>query len=77
MRERVRTNPFGVVAVAAVSLLCLVVGGAGAVAIYAETVGTWRSLFLMEQTLALLVPTVKVLLAVAFVAGVGLVVGSR
>lgn len=77
MREWARANPFGLVAVASLSLLCLVVAGAGAVAIYAETVGTWRSLFLMEQTLTLLVPTVKVLLAVAFVAGVGLVVGSR
>ncbi|QIO21905.1 hypothetical protein [Haloarcula sp. JP-L23] len=77
MRERLQGNPFGLTAAASVILLCVLVAGAGAIAIYAETVGTWRSLFLMEQALALLVPTVKALLAVAFVSGVGLVAGAR
>ncbi|MDS0277771.1 hypothetical protein NDI85_08190 [Halomicroarcula sp. S1AR25-4] len=77
MRERLQGNLLGLTAAASVTLLCILVAGAGAIAIYAETVGTWRSLFLMEQALALLVPTVKALLAVAFVSGVGLVAGAR
>lgn len=77
MRERLRADPFGVVAAASVTLLCLVVAGAGAVAVVARAVNTWRSLFLMEQTMAYLLPTVKVLLAVGLIASFGLVVRLR
>jgi len=71
--ERLRADPFGVVAVASVLALVVLVAAAGAISVYAETVGTWRSLFFMEQTLALLVPTVKALMVVSLAAGVGMV----
>lgn len=74
--ERLRARPFGVVAVSSVLLLVVLVAAAGAISVYAETVGTWRSLFFMEQALALLVPTVKLLLAISLAAGVGMVVRS-
>jgi hypothetical protein len=73
LRERLRADPFGVVAVASVLALVVLVAAAGAISIYAETVGTWRSLFFMEQTLALLVPTVKALMVVSLAAGIGMV----
>ncbi|AUG47694.1 hypothetical protein BVU17_09255 [Haloarcula taiwanensis] len=73
MRERLRVNPFGVVAAVSVTLLCVLVAGAGAVAVIAQSVNTWRSLFLMEQAMAFLLPAVKVLLVVGLVASVGLV----
>ncbi|MFU1780809.1 hypothetical protein ACM16X_05465 [Haloarcula japonica] len=73
MRERLRANLFGVVAAASVTLLCMLVAGAGAVAVIARSVNSWRSLFLMEQTMAFLLPTVKVLLVVGIVASMGLV----
>ncbi len=44
VRERLRANPFGVVAAASVTLLCVLVAGAGAVAVIAQSVNTWRSL---------------------------------
>jgi len=77
MRERLRANPFGVVAAASVTLLCVLVAGAGAVAVIARSVNTWRSLFLMEQAMALLLPAVKVLMVVGLVASVGLVLRIR
>ncbi|EMA32958.1 hypothetical protein [Haloarcula japonica] len=77
MRERLRANPFGVVAAASVTLLCVLVAGAGAVAVIARSVNSWRSLFLMEQTMAFLLPTVKVLLVVGIVASMGLVLRIR
>ncbi|GCF14700.1 hypothetical protein Harman_26350 [Haloarcula mannanilytica] len=77
MRERLRTNPFGVVAAASVTLLCVLVAGAGAVAVIARSVNSWRSLFLMEQTMALLLPAVQVLMVVGLVASVGLVLRIR
>lgn len=77
MRKRLRANPFGVLAAASVTLLCLVVAAAGAIAVVAQSVNTWRSLFLMEQTMAFLLPAVKILMAVGLVASVGLVVRMR
>ncbi|WP_336339555.1 hypothetical protein [Haloarcula brevis] len=77
MRERLRANPFGVVAAASVTLLCVLVAGAGAVAVVARSVNTWRSLFLMEQAMAFLLPAVKVLMVVGLVASVGLVLRIR
>jgi len=74
MRERLPADPFGLVAVGSATLLVVLVAGVGAIAVVAEAVATWRSLFLMEQALAMLVPTVKVLLAVALVSAVGLIV---
>lgn len=68
-----RDNPLGVLAVASVVLLCLLVAVTGTVAIVARTVGTWRSLFLMEQAFALTLPTVKVLMAVSIAASLGFV----
>ena len=76
-RDRLPSDPFGLLAVGAVALLLLVVAAAGAVGIAAETVGSWQSLFLMERVLELLVPTVFVLLAVALIGSVGLVVRTR
>jgi hypothetical protein len=77
MRERLRANPFGVVAAASVTLLCVLVAGAGAVAVVARSVNTWRSLFLMEQAMGFLLPAVKVLMVVGLVASVGLVLRIR
>ena len=77
MRERLRANPFGVVAAASVTLLCVLVAGAGAVAVIARSVNTWRSLFLMEQTMEFLLPAVKVLMIVGLVASMGLVLRIR
>jgi hypothetical protein len=77
MRERLRANPFGVVAAASVTLLCVLVAGAGAVAVIARSVNTWRSLFLMEQAMALLLPAVQALMVVGLVASVGLVLRIR
>jgi hypothetical protein len=77
MRERLRANPFGVLAAASVTLLCVLVAGAGAVAVIARSVNTWRSLFLMEQAMAFLLPAVKVLMAVGLIASVGLVLRIR
>lgn len=77
MRERLRADPFGVVAAASVTLACVLVAAAGGVALVAELVGSWRSLFLMERALNLLVPAVLVLLAVAVAAGAGLVLRPR
>ncbi len=77
MHERLPADPFGLVAVASVGLLCVLVAGIGGLAIYAETQGNWRSLFFMEQATALVVPAVKTLLVVAFVAAVGLVARSN
>jgi len=64
----VRQHPFGVVAMTAIVLLCLLVAVVGAFAVVAQTVGTWESLFFMERAFALTVPTVKGLLAVSVVA---------
>ena len=77
MRERLRANPFGVLAAASVTLLCVLVAGAGAVAVIARSVNTWRSLFLMEQAMSFLLPAVKVLMIVGLVASVGLVLRIR
>ncbi|EMA18689.1 hypothetical protein [Haloarcula argentinensis] len=77
MRKRLRANPFGVVAVASVTLLCVLVAGAGAVAVIARSVHSWRSLFFMEQAMAFLLPAVKVLMVVGLVASVGLVLRIR
>jgi len=77
MRERLRANPFGVVAAASVTLLCVLVAGAGAVAVIARSVNSWHSLFFMEQTMAVLLPAVKVLLVVGLVACMGLVFRIR
>lgn len=77
MRERLRANPFGVVAAASVTLLCVLVAGAGAVAVIAQSVNTWRSLFLMEQVMAFLLPGIKVLMIVGLVASMGLVLRIR
>ncbi|MEF8829296.1 MAG: hypothetical protein V5A49_09685 [Haloarcula sp.] len=77
MRERLRANPYGVVAAASVTLLCVLVAGAGAVAVIARSVNTWRSLFLMEQAMAFLLPAAKVLMVVGLVASVGLVLRIR
>jgi len=77
MRERLRANPFGVVAAASVTLLCVLVAGAGAVAVIARSVNTWRSLFLMEQAMEFLLPAVKVLMIVGLVASMGLVLRIR
>ena len=77
MRERLRANPFGVVAAASVTLLCVLVAGAGAVAVIARSVNSWRSLFLMEQAMASLLPVVKVLLVIGLIASIGLVLRTR
>ncbi|EMA09066.1 hypothetical protein SAMN05443574_11498 [Haloarcula vallismortis] len=77
MRERLHANPFGVVAAASITLLCVLVAGAGAVAVIARSVNSWRSLFLMEQAMALLLPAVKVLLVVGLVASMGLALRIR
>jgi hypothetical protein len=77
MRERLRANPLGVVAAASVTLLCVLVAGAGAVAVIARSVNSWQSLFLMEQTMAFLLPAVKVLLVVGLLASMGLVLRIR
>ncbi|MDS0223192.1 hypothetical protein NDI54_17755 [Haloarcula sp. S1AR25-5A] len=77
MRERLRANPFGVVAAASVTLLCVLVAGAGAVAVIARSVNSWQSLFLMEQTMAVLLPAVKVLMVVGLLACMGLVLRIR
>ena len=77
MRERLRANLFGVVAAASVTLLCVLVAGAGAVAVIARSVNSWRSLFFMEQTMAFLLPAVKVLMAVGLIASMGLVLRIR
>ena len=77
MRKRLRANPFGVVAAASVTLLCVLVAGAGAAAVIARSVNSWRSLFLMEQTMAVLLPAVKVLMVVGLVASIGLVLRIR
>lgn len=77
MRERLRANPLGVVAAASVTLLCVLVAAAGAIAVVARSVNTWRSLFLMEQTIAFLLPAVKLLMAVGLTANVGLVLHIR
>jgi len=77
MRERLRADPFGVLAAASVTLLCVLVAGAGAVAVIARSVNTWRSLFLMEQAMAFLLPAVKVLMVVGLVASMGLVLRIR
>lgn len=68
-----RDNPFGVLAVASVVLLCVLVAAMGAVAIVARVMGTWESLFLMEQAFALTLPSVMILLVVSIAASVGFV----
>ncbi|KAA9398069.1 hypothetical protein Har1130_05625 [Haloarcula sp. CBA1130] len=77
MRERLRANPFGVVAAASVTLLCVLVAAAGAVAVIARLVNSWQSLFLMEQTMAFLLPAVKILLGIGLIASMGLVLRIR
>ncbi|MFB6223539.1 MAG: hypothetical protein ABEH86_07685 [Haloarcula sp.] len=77
MSERLRANPLGVVAAASVTLLCVLVAAAGAIAVVAWSVTTWRSLFLMEQTIAFLLPVVKLLMVVGLTANVGLVLHIR
>lgn len=77
MRERLHANPFGVIAAASATLLCVLVAGAGAVAVIARSVNSWRSLFLMEQAMAFLLPAVKVLMIVGLIASVGLVLRIR
>lgn len=72
MNKRLPANPFGLVAAASVGLLLVLVMAAGTVAVVAQTIGSWRSLFLMEQTMAMLVPSAKLLVAVTFAAVFGL-----
>lgn len=72
--ERFRTDPLGVLAVGSVLLLTLLVAAVGTVAVLAESVGTWTSLFFMERTLAVAVPAVKWLLVFSLLASIGFVI---
>jgi len=77
MNKRLPADPFGLLAAASVGLLLVLVIAAGAVAVVAQSVRTWRSLFLMEQTMAMLVPSAKILVAITFVAVIGLLIRRR
>lgn len=75
--ETVREQPFGALGVAVAVALCLVVGGVGAVAVWAEFEHTWRSFFVMEQVMAMAAPATTLLLAAVVVAGLGSVAMAR
>lgn len=73
MREVLDANPIGIVTVATVTVLCLLVGGVGVVALWAEFVGTWQSLFIMEQVIATVTPAVVALAAGLILTAAGLI----
>lgn len=63
-----RENPDGALVAATGLGLCLLVAGLGAVAVWAQFVGTWSSLFLMERAKALVAPVALGLLVTFLVA---------
>lgn len=65
-----RDNPFGLLAALSIVLLTVLVAFIGIAAIVARVVGTWQSLFYMEQAFAMALPTVKVLMGVSIVASI-------
>lgn len=62
---RLWDDPFGVLAVVSVLLLCVLVTAVGAVAVVAQALGSWQALFYMEQVFAVSVPTVKGLMGLS------------
>jgi hypothetical protein len=62
--------------VASVGVLCLLVGAAGAVGVWARLNNTWEHFFLMEQTFATLTPIVVVIGAIALIASIGAVLST-
>jgi hypothetical protein len=64
-------------AVASVGALCLLVAGVGAVAVYAESQGTWGWYFQMEQAIAFATPLSIWLLGAAVALSFGAAIVAR
>lgn len=73
MRERLPTDPPRAIALASVSVLCLLVAGAGAFAVIAQLSNTWTYFFYMEQLFATLTPVVVIVAAIALLASIAVV----
>ncbi|MFW5918465.1 MAG: hypothetical protein ACOCR0_03175 [Haloferacaceae archaeon] len=73
MRELRSVGWYRLLTVVSVGTLCLLVAGAGAIAVWARLNNTWEHFFLMEETFATLTPIVVVVGAVALVASIGAV----
>ncbi|MFB6117731.1 hypothetical protein [Halosegnis sp.] len=75
MRD-VSVQPVEALVAISVGGLCLLVAAVGGLALWAEYVDTWRSFFVLEQTLAMAAPATTVVAALVVVVGAVVVLRS-
>lgn len=69
--RRLRVDSYWTLVIGTVATLCLLVGGAGAVGVWAQLHNDWESFFLMEQLFASLTPIIVGVGVIALLASLG------
>jgi len=69
MRDLREANPVGVLTLATVGTLVLLVGGVGAIGLWAQYVNTWEAFFILERVARTVAPVALALAAASIAAG--------